>query len=541
MDNGTGTYNLSYKFTPYSDMLKPANPRDVFHFWSNARYMLRNTVQAYYKNNKITLEFKANSTLEDYVWKFPKKICGKHFNVFSDNRSIGKIKHFDEKYVYIEFSQGQGGQKLQATYGTKPHIYQTSSYIENITQIFTPKNLTLQLWNASGSINVKVNCTAYGQPNSTKINGALVSFKYNSTTKICSFNVTLNRLTTLELLWTYAPPNPPTSLSPPSAKRFDPSKSVTFAWVFGDPDPNDYQSAYRFQLSEDSSFTSPIIDTGKVMSLSTQTIQPLSDRVTIYYWHVKTWDNSGTEGDWSATQTIIVDRLKITLKGVTDDRTDIRTSVYVYFNVTREYDNTLFDRTKGTVYINRSAAIWDEANKHWKLSVTQDSVGEWKYQVSSMTDTEHHITAINNLVGTQKVIWDKLIVTITPGATTATIGTQVNFIVAAAYAYDNKLVPEFTANILRDGTYFRTNNFTDTHNVASTHQYTIESVTEKTYGFTAFSSNSLTVTWTENPKTFIQLLVEWTTSNALIIISIILFGIVLTYLLIRERKKRANT
>jgi len=532
--HNTGSYNLSFTFTPYSSSFKPANARDLYHFWENARYMLEHTTTAYWKDDRIVLEYKANSTLKDYVWRFPVEFDGKYFNGFSDNRTVGKIKHIDGKYIYIEFSEG-GNERLEATYGTKPHIHQTSSYIENITQIYTSKNLTLQLWNASGSINVKVNCAAFGQPNATKINGNLIDFEYDSITRICSFNVTLNGLSTVELLWTYAPPDPPTFLSPSAAKRFDPNKSVTFSWEFNDPDLDDFQSAYRFQLDDDSSFFSPLIDAGKVSSSSTQTTQTLPNSIGLYYWRIKTWDNRNAEGDWSDPQTIIVDRLKVASKGVTHDRTDVGSPVYVYFNVIREYDNTPFDRTKGTVYINESAATWDETNRYWKLSVTQNSVGRWEYKVSSITDTEHQITTVNDFMGTQEVIWDKLIVTIAPEATTVTVGTQVKFTVTAVYAYDNESVPEFTTNILRDGKHFAVNNFTNTCNIEFAHLYTTENITEKTYGLTAFTSNSATVTWT--PKPLIQQLMDWMTSNALILVPIIQLAIILTYLLIRERRK----
>jgi len=540
-EHNEGFYNLTFNVYPpdtaYTDMFRFTHLDESFEFWFNSRYMWMNTVNAYYKNNKIILEYKANNTLKDYVWRFPVVYNSKYFNGFSDNRTVGKIKHIDGKYVYIEFSEG-GNERLEATYGTNPHICQTSSYIQNITQIYTPKNLTLQLWNTSGTINIKVNCTRLEQPSSIKIDRTSIDFNYNSTTKLCSFNVTFSSLKTVEILWEHAPPDPPTLVSPTPASRFDPSKSITFTWEFSDPD-HDSQFAYRFQLSDNYDFTSPLIDTGKVMSPSAHPAQNLPNQVAIYYWRVKTWDNRDAEGEWSVARSIIVDRLKITLKGATDNRTDVGASVSVYFNAIREYDNILFDGTKGTVYINGSVATWDEANKYWKLSVAQNSVGGWEYKVSSITDTEHHITAINDLAGAQQVIWDKLIVTITPDATTVTAGTQVDFTVAAVYTYDNKHVPEFTLNILRDGVHFATNNFTDACNISNTHQYTTENITEKTYSLTAFASNSPTVTWT--PKPFIQLLVEWITSNALIIIAIIQIVIVLTYLIIRERRKHTNT
>jgi len=154
------------------------------------------------------------------------------------------------------------------------------------------------------------------------------------------------------------------------------------------------------------------------------------------------------------------------------------------------------------------------------------------------TEMDHHITAIKDLVGTQKTIWDKLIVIITPEATTVAVGIQVGFKVTAVYAYDNVHVREFDVSILRDGAHFATNNFTDTSDIPATHQYTTENISEKSYGLTAFTANPATVTWTSKP--FEQLVVDWITSNALILILSAQVVIVLALLLIRERRKHTS-
>ncbi|UCG37045.1 MAG: hypothetical protein JSV64_01865, partial [Candidatus Bathyarchaeota archaeon] len=123
-------YNTTFSFPPYSDSIKPANPRDAFDFWLNAKHMLENTYNAYYKSDKITLEFDANSALEEYVWKFPIEYNGKQFSNFFDNCSIGQVRHVDEDYVYIEFSQGPGAQRLEVTYGTpSPTVMVTVSNV----------------------------------------------------------------------------------------------------------------------------------------------------------------------------------------------------------------------------------------------------------------------------------------------------------------------------------------------------------------------------------------------------------------------------
>lgn len=200
-----GWYNLTYDVYPdntlYTDMFRFVHLDESYEFYTNKRYMLINTAEAYYENGKLFLEYKANSTLEDYVWKFPIEYDDKYLNAFSDNCSIGQMKHFDGTYAYVEFSQGVGAQRLEATYGTNPHLHKTSSHIENMTQTYTTNNLTLQLWNYSGSINVNINCTTLGQPGLIETGGNPTSFYYNSTTKICSFNVTFSSLQTVNVLW----------------------------------------------------------------------------------------------------------------------------------------------------------------------------------------------------------------------------------------------------------------------------------------------------------------------------------------------------
>ncbi len=111
-------YNTAFSFTPYSNSIKPANSRDAYHFWLNSKNMLESTCTAFYRSDRVTLEFDASTELTEYVWRFPTYYNGKEFSGFLDNRSIGEVKHTDEKYVYIEFSQGQGAQRLEITYGT---------------------------------------------------------------------------------------------------------------------------------------------------------------------------------------------------------------------------------------------------------------------------------------------------------------------------------------------------------------------------------------------------------------------------------------
>lgn len=81
-----------------------------------------------------------------------------------------------------------------------------------------------------------------------------------------------------------------------------------FSWTFTDPDPTDFQGAYRIQIDDDSNLDdSPLIDSCSPWpgtcsqgnnSLSYTTLSPLSYDTT-YWWRVKVWDNNGVESIWT--------------------------------------------------------------------------------------------------------------------------------------------------------------------------------------------------------------------------------------------------
>lgn len=95
----------------------------------------------------------------------------------------------------------------------------------------------------------------------------------------------------------------------PSATNLlvDPPNSADYCGVTGYPrvrvrwqfsDPGDNQSAYQIQIDNNSDFSSPEVDTGKVISASQSfLVQPpyptLSWNQT-YYWRIKVWDSQNT-------------------------------------------------------------------------------------------------------------------------------------------------------------------------------------------------------------------------------------------------------
>jgi hypothetical protein len=77
------------------------------------------------------------------------------------------------------------------------------------------------------------------------------------------------------------------------------SLPTQFSWVFSDPDPSDFQDYYKIQIDNNSDFSSPEVDSGKVDSSSEvfTPIYPFSYNDT-YYWRVNVWDNNGADSGW---------------------------------------------------------------------------------------------------------------------------------------------------------------------------------------------------------------------------------------------------
>lgn len=81
---------------------------------------------------------------------------------------------------------------------------------------------------------------------------------------------------------------------PPLAKP----PPIILSWEFSDPDAGDSQSAYRVQIDNNSDFSSPEIDSGKILS-SSNSYAPINlSYNTTYYWQVMVWDSSDSSSGW---------------------------------------------------------------------------------------------------------------------------------------------------------------------------------------------------------------------------------------------------
>jgi hypothetical protein len=123
----------------------------------------------------------------------------------------------------------------------------------------------------------------------------------------------------------------------------------------------------------------------------------------------------------------------------------------------------------------------------FKVVVQGDgSTGSDLYYTTSLTDT---------------YIADRIIIVLTSSTTQAPPSEMVTFTLTLIYEYDSASVTAFTVSIYRSSVPLmqlsNTTTFQD-DGPADTFVFTINSITETTYGITAFSSNSVTVLW-ESP------------------------------------------
>jgi len=199
------------------------------------------------------------------------------------------------------------------------------------------------------------------------------------------------------------PPDAPTLSLPVANYHFNPSASVTFSWSFSDPNAGDYQTAYQFQLDNDSDFLSPTTDSNKVSSVSQQTAQTLPSTVGLYYWRVKTWDSKDAEGPYCTGRAIIVDRIKTTACGILNNVVDTRTGGSVYYRAVYEYDNTPFTSTCGTLYLNEKAMNWTDK---WTYAFPYEMSGSQAvFIITSVAETNYGLTAFNNVAGNIVLNW----------------------------------------------------------------------------------------------------------------------------------------
>ena len=191
----------------------------------------------------------------------------------------------------------------------------------------------------------------------------------------------------------------PVLIAPQAYARFDPGATAIFSWSFSGA-----QSAYQFQLDDNSDFSSPITDTGKVVSAGQNTSQLLPSMVGLYYWRVRVWDENDMVSNWSEARPIIVDRIKIIAGGVVNFTIDVDVGGKIWYYAVYEYDNSTFDGSCGVLYVNGFEMTWD--GEKWIYAFPYSMEGnQMTFHITGVLDNQYGLTEINNQAGDIIINW----------------------------------------------------------------------------------------------------------------------------------------
>jgi hypothetical protein len=160
---------------------------------------------------------------------------------------------------------------------------------------FSESSVAADMWFSQGSLTIQ---PVSGQTPSSTSRTADFSIAAGTPTGLWNVNVRQsgeNGVVSLQNGFTINPGDPlpvAPALTSPLNNAIRRNYLVTFAWS-----KPQYASAYGFQVANDTSFTSLVIDMNELSDTNFTTLQPLSNNV--YYWRVRARNNSGFWGAWS--------------------------------------------------------------------------------------------------------------------------------------------------------------------------------------------------------------------------------------------------
>lgn len=152
------------------------------------------------------------------------------------------------------------------------------------------------------------------------------------------------------------------------------------------------------------------------------------------------------------------DMVKVTDSVVFDNVVQVGSLQTLWLNAEYAYDSTVFDNSKGTIYLNGEPMVWSSQNSRWEYNVTSTAVGLQEYASTSVDDEIIGLTAIDSQDLSMDITWDKIEITQTEFETNTLGGTNAK--VTVAYDYTKNPVTGATVSIngilcneIEQGTY----------------------------------------------------------------------------------------
>ena len=185
----------------------------------------------------------------------------------------------------------------------------------------------------------------------------------------------------------------------------------------------------------------------------------------------------------------IWDSLTITITDPVDSHININTAaVGITASAVYDYDGVAFD---GTLTLNNTQFTYSTAQRQW-------------YIVESASGGTHGISVIN--VNDQTFcIWDQLVIVIGVDDASPLNGHQANFTLSVRYAFDGENSTGYQIVIDRNTTWWHSftdvnwSQFVDT-NADLTYFYNVSLISSEAEGITAFTTNTVKVTWSLAPN-----------------------------------------
>ncbi|MFW9837004.1 MAG: hypothetical protein ACFFE7_05760 [Candidatus Thorarchaeota archaeon] len=201
--------------------------------------------------------------------------------------------------------------------------------------------------------------------------------------------------------------------------------------------------------------------------------------------------------------TVIWDRVQVQSYSVSDDRVNIGDTVDIDVSLLYDYDDTPV--TDGTITVNGISATHQGAGV-WRFSDSEVSVLMNTYNLVAISGNAHGLTVVDQNSQSRDVVWDRLVILIGVDDTSSMNGHQANFTLTVTYDYDDVVCTTYQIVIDRNATWWHSfingnvSLFVDT-NTNVTYLYNASIVSsESTYGITAFTTNTLQVTWSLAPN-----------------------------------------
>jgi len=219
----------------------------------------------------------------------------------------------------------------------------------------------------------------------------------------------------------------------------------------------------------------------------------------------------------SKSQTVVWDRIRVYYLKLDDSRVNGGANIEVRAKARLDYDNHELGSGDSLTF-NSGVGTWDTSNGWFEGWRSQSAPSDYTFTVTSASEATYGITEVYVAVSQPKGVWDQVKVTLTPNATTLYMGQTVQITVSLVLDYDESTVTNCSYNINRNGTAYNnphtTSTFTDSRNTVGKWVYDFTSITDNTYGITAFVDPPLvTVVWKYCKLTIIAR--EWDNSTAL--------------------------